>query len=391
MQTAQAMIVQKGQGRRVRSSLLLVVALTLGLSVPLPAQACPAMLMGYASGTVATLTGYITEMSLQFSLGYIRFVDAWTRLANQTSNNEQNRTRGIAALSDRLDTHIDATAIAAQRIDIADQFIPSRVVCGIASSQLRVAATLPTYTGVRRDMATSNTSRSLNGPSSGAERGSLHAMSTVFKGRCDRYANTAVMQVPTGITCPGPTDSNMVDLDIQPWRSIFQPLNIDTPELKQAAADTVILLTEPAPPDPIRGPLLTREEGRNAAVMRMRDVTRMNVSRAVLEDIVAMRTTAALCTTGDNSRLARYVELITGQKVSGNTISGALRAIASAGDTQNSNVQTLAASLATQRMMLSELRDITDQWVTLMAVRLALQVEKTRAADVTIAARPVNN
>lgn len=391
MQTAQAMIVQKGQGRRVRSSLLLVVALTLGLSVPLPAQACPAMLMGYASGTVATLTAYITNMSLQFSLGYIRFVDAWTRLANQTSNNEQNRTRGIAALSDRLDTHIDATAIAAQRIDIADQFIPSRVVCGIASSQLRVAATLPTYTGVRRDMATSNTSRSLNGPSSGAERGSLHAMSTVFKGRCDRYANTAVMQVPTGITCPGPTDSNMVDLDIQPWRSIFQPLNIDTPELKQAAADTVILLTEPAPPDPIRGPLLTREEGRNAAVMRMRDVTRMNVSRAVLEDIVAMRTTAALCTTGDNSRLARYVELITGQKVSGNTISGALRAIASAGDTQNSNVQTLAASLATQRMMLSELRDITDQWVTLMAVRLALQVEKTRAADVTIAARPVNN
>lgn len=378
--------------RRGQQPLLVVASLVVALSLPSPAQACPAMLMGFASATVGSLTSYISSMSLSFSSGYILAMDALTRLANQTSNNEQSRDQSIqGTVGDNISASVTSNAVGEQRFEIARQFIPSRVVCGIASNQLRVASTLPTYTGVRRDMAMSNTNRSLNGPGTGAERGSLQAMSTIFKNRCERYANVAVMNVPTGITCPGPSDSNMIDLDIQPWRSIFQPLNIDTPELKQAAADTVIMLTEPAPPDPVRGPALAREEGRNAAVMRLRDVTRMNVSRTVLEDIVAMRTTAALCTTGDNSRLARYVELITGQKVSGNTVSGAMQAIASAKDTYNSNVQAVAANLATQRMMLSELRDITDQWVTLMAVKLAIQVDKTRGADVGIAARPVNN
>ncbi len=372
--------------------LVLAAALVAGVAAPLPAQACPAMLMGFATASTGTITAYISSMSMAFSAGYIRFSDAITRLANQGSNNEQSRNKSDTARSDKENADVTAVSVGSARAEIAQQFIPSKVVCGIASSQLRVASTTPNYAAVRRSMATNNTARSLNGPGSGAERGSLQAITTLFTNRCNRYMDTTIPgMIPTGLTCPGPTDANFRNLDIQPWRSILQPLNIDTPELKQAAADTVIMLTEPAPPDPIRGPMLARQEGQSAAVMRLRDVTRMNVARAALEDIVAMRTTAALCATGDNSRLARYVELITGQTVSGNTVSGQMSAVASAGEPENANVQAVAARLASQKMMLVEMLRLTDHWITMEAVSLAIKTEQTRGGAVSVSARPISN
>ncbi len=380
-----------GQTAPLSSRVLLSGAFMLVAAAPLPAQACPAMLMGYASASAGSITAYISSMSLAFSTGFIRFSDAITRLANQESNNEQEHNKANSARNDKVNADQTATAVGAARAELAPQFIPSKVVCGIASTQLRVASTTPNYTAVRRSMAQSNTARSLNGPGSGAERGSLQAMNTIFQGRCTRYMNTTTVTIPTGLTCPGPADANFKDLDIQPWRSILQPLNLDTPELKQAAADTLIMLTEPAPPDPIRGPVLSRQEGQNAAVMRLRDVTRMNVARAALEDIVAMRTTAALCATGDNSRLARYVELITGERVTGNTVGGQMSAIAAAGEPENANVQAVAARLASQKMMLMELLRLTDHWVTMEAVSLAIKTEQGRNSGAGVSARAISN
>lgn len=377
--------------RPVAPRCAMALMLTAAVMLPRPAQACPAMLMGYASASTATITAYITAMSTAFSIGYLRYVDAITRLANQDSNNDQSEKKAAGTLADRAASTVTETTMAQKRVEITEQFIPSRVVCGIATGQLRVASSMPNYTAVRAGMAQSNTVRSLNGPGSGTERGTLHAMTTVFKNRCDRYANVAVLDIPSGITCPGPSDTSMIDLDIKPWNSILQPLNIDTPELKQAAADTVILLTEPAPPDPVRGPMLTRQEGQSVAVARMRDVTRMNVARDALEDIVSMRTTAAMCSSGDNSRLARYVELITGQKVTGNTVSGQMSMITAAGEAKNANIQAVAARLASQKMMLMEFLRLTDHMVTMEAISLAIKAEETRGGSVSIAARPVNN
>lgn len=377
--------------QRLGTRSMLVLFIAIGTAAPVPAQACPAMLMGYASASTGTITAYISSMSMAFSTGYIRFSDAITRLANQGSNNEQSRNKSDTARNDKEVADNNAVAIGSTRAEVAQQFIPSKVVCGIASGQLRVASTLPNYNAVRRSMAQSNTARSLNGPGSGAEKGSLQAMNTVFNDRCARYMDTALITIPTGLTCPGPADAHFKNLDIQPWRSILQPLNLDTPELKQAASDTVMMLTEPAPPDPVRGNVLARQEGQAAAVMRMRDVTRMNVARAALEDIVAMRTTAALCATGDNSRLARYVELITGQNVNVNTVSGSMSAITSAGEPENANVQAVAARLASQKMMLVELLRLTDHWISMEAVSLAIKAEETRGGGTGVSARPVSN
>lgn len=374
------------QKRTMRASLLTRVAMAALLvgAVPSSGVACPGIIAVPATASVTAITAYILAMQLAFTMGTTRLIDALTRKANQDAESTQNKNNASAVADDKIIANQTTAEIASARAEMARDFVPSRTVCGLASQQKRLGASNAHYQGTREAKTVANTRWSLNAPGSGAEKGQLQALNTVWTDRCTRYANPTNMDIPAGLTCPGGSAA-MRDLDIQPVRSLFQPLNLDTTDSKQAADDTIRLLTEPAPIDPVRGNALSRADGQNLHVMRMHDVTRMNVARLALEDIASLR--ASPTTAGSdgkkNSRYARYVELMTGQDVNGNTSTAVMEAITSAAEPQNANAQAVAARLSAQKMMLTEMVRMTDQLITIEAVKLATRTEETRVMAIS--------
>lgn len=346
-----------------------------------------------AAATSVSMGKSIVSAGLLITQAFIELNDSLTRYANQISNDDQNMVKTQQSLSDRVSVQDNAGTVGQARAEVAQQFIPSKVVCGIVSQQQRMNATQVSYAATRTALQTANTSFSNNGPGSGAERGTLQAMNTGFRNRCDRYANPATMNAPAAINCPSPAaDPALRDLDIQPWKALLDPIMFSSASRKLAAEDAVKMLTELAPPDPIRGNVLLRSEGQNLHVMRMRDVTRMNLARGVLEDIVALRA-ADPAVAGSKSRLATYIELITGQEYNPatNSLSGQLQVIMAAGEQENAAVQTISARLATQQALIFELLRLGEQITMLDATALAIKVERSRSSGASVSARPISN
>lgn len=369
------------QKRATRANLLTRVAMAALLVgvVPSSGIACPAIIAVPATASVTAITAYIMAMQLAFTMGTTRLIDTLTRLSNQDAASTQNKNNAAATANDKVTANQAAAETASARAEVARDFTPSRTVCGLASQQKRLAASNAHYQATREAKTIANTKWSLNAPGSGSEKGQLQALNTVWNDRCTRYANPTNMDIPSGLSCPGGSAA-MRDLDIQPVRSLFQPLNLETADAKQAADDTIRLLTETAPTDPIRGNALSRTDGQNLHVLRMHDVTRMNVARLALEDIASLRTAPTTAGTDGkkNSRYARYVELMTGHEVTANTSTAIMEAITSAAEPQNANAQAVAARLAAQKMMLTEMVRMTDQLITVEAVKLAARVGETR-------------
>ena len=369
--------------RITRASLLTRVAMAalLAGAVPSSVVACPGIIAVPATASVTAITAYIMAMQLAFTMGTTRLIDSLTRLSNQDTESTQNKDNAAATVNDKITANQTANEIASAREEVSRDFVPSRTVCGLASQQKRLAASNAHYQSTREAKTIANTKWSLNAPGSGAEKGQLQALNTVWTDRCSRYANPTNMDIPSGLSCPG-GPAAMRDLDIQPIRSLLQPLNLETTDAKQAADDTIRLLVEPAPIDPVRGNALSRADGKNLHVMRMHDVTRMNVARLALEDIASLRTAPATAGTDGkkNSRYARYVELMTGHEVTSNTSTAIMEAITSAAEPQNANAQAVAARLSAQKMMLTEMVRMTDQLITVEAVKLAARVGETRIA-----------
>jgi hypothetical protein len=89
--------------------------------------------------------------------------------------------------------------------------------------------------------------------------------------------------------------------------------------------------------------------------------------------------------------MARYVEMVKGQKVEGNVLSGELPGIAMAGSPRGANVQANMAQLASQKMLLTEFVRMTEQMIAVEAVRLSVDMENdrtNRTAATSIAVTP---
>jgi len=110
------------------------------------------------------------------------------------------------------------------------------------------------------------------------------------------------------------------------------------------------------------------------------------MARGALEDIVARRVAP---TTPDadgkmNSRVARYIEMISGQGVSGNSVAGMLNTLVAAGEaSKNAQVQSVAARLQTEKMMLVDFLKFVNDWEAIEATKLAMTIDKTRAGQVS--------
>lgn len=323
-------------------------------------------------------------MTVMVSKAFGNLIDAITRLANQSTNDAQNHVNALGIISDRDAAQISAGTASTIRLAAAADLLPSRAVCQVATSQGRVAATRTTMETSRT--ATQSTFREFaTNVSGGSEKGTLGALDARFKVRCNKYANPTVVKASS--VCAGTTDPNFQDLDIQPWKALIDPITFKTTQYRDAAIDAVFMLTDVSPPDPLKGPALSRVDGQNLHMLRTRDTTRMNLARGVLEDMVAMRTDA-----GDGiSRLGRYIELVTGQKLdpTTNKLSDVVQASTVAGEMENAAVATLIGRLATQQALLFEIMRVTEQMLSIDAVELAIKIEGGRGGNPSLAGRVI--
>ena len=349
-----------------------------------PAQACAAEIFRTV-GLAATKNWWdIYWMTTQVSRAFGNLIDAITRLANQSTNNTQNHVDALGIISDKDATQMSASTTAKIRAAATADFMPSRSVCQGATAQGLVVAANATMISSRA--ATQNTFREFsNNIAGGSEKGSLGALNTRFQIRCSKYANPSVVRAPS--VCPGTTDPEMQDLDIRPWDALIDPITFRTTQHRDAAIDAVFMLTDISPPDPLKGPALSRVDGQNLHILRMRDVTRMHLARGVLEDMVAIRTD-----TGSGvSRLGRYIELVTGQKIDPATgkLSDIVQSSTVAGEMENAAVSTLITRLATQQALLFEIMRVTEQMLAIEAVELAIKIESGRGGNPRLAGRVI--
>lgn len=381
--------------RRRRAPRIIAVALGATLLSGGVNQAHASCAVGVIPGdvmsSISSLTMDVTTAGLAISFALSRLSDSLTRYANNTTQSAQARNTARANQADARSIQETSNAVGEVRTGLSLDFQPSVSVCSAASAQMRLGQTGVQYATYRTQLQTQNTGYSNNAPGSGAERGSLQGTSTVWNNRCTRYANPATMQVPAGVTCPGPADPAMVDLDIQPWKALLDPVQFASTARNQAAVDTIRMLTEVVPPDPVRGNALLRTEGQNLHVLRMRDVTRMNLARGVLEDIAALRRVDT-ATGQTHSRLARYMELVTGQRfdpATGQLINtpADVDDVRISGEGDNAALQLMAVRIATQQGMMFEIMRVAEQIVALDAVELAMKVERNRTGGASVASR----
>ncbi len=382
---------RKARGRRGLTLLLVAVLLVGGAR---PGYACTPVLTGFASSAYAAIVAKVAASIYAITTGFGSLYDPVTRYANQTTNTRQNQVGVMGIMSDRRVTTMSAVGTAESRLRIAQEMAqPSRVACRQVTSQVVYKETWPEYSDLRVAQLKPETDFSLNRPGTTSERGTLAALSSAWQYRCSKYADVTNMMIPSGVTCAG-GDPAYIDMDTKPAQSIFEPIVYPDAQHEQAAADTIRMLIQVAPGDPLRGPALSRVDGQNLHVERMQNLTRMNLARGVLQDAVAMRTrqTTALSDGRSGlSRMERLRELMTGRTsgATGLSVAAQMDQIQLAAQPENANVQSYAARLAGQRMLLLELIRMTEQMVALEAVRVAVRVEENPAGTPSLAARVV--
>ncbi len=385
---------------RVPRTVRFALAGFIGLSCllqPTVSFACVQQIMG-AQQTASTLeVTALTMIKTAWQNKIKSFIPAITTLSYANTQNTDAENRAIATVPDLDAQRKTALALSETRVRDSAAFLPSPTTCVVATLQRRLEKTTANYHSSRDLFTKVATRQSLNAPGSGAEKGALQSMTTLMANRCGKYANPAALQLPPAVAaqCPGTADPKMVDLDVQPWRSIFSAL--DLPAVgnaaihprTQAALDTVRMLIEPVALDPVRGLALARPEGQTITVNRFKDLARMNLARGALEDMIAMRTASPVVNTTDTkkiSRMARFVELIAGQDVTPAAVGGPMNSISAAQSSKNQQLQALYSRLYAQKAMLTEFLKYTEQLMAMEAAHLSMIVEETGARPLAASA-----
>lgn len=394
----------RGLARRLRVAVAAVAILTFSSA---GVFACGAKVVSTAVDTIDSNMDTLVSAGMSIMMAFNQATGALVKLANQGSNDGQNLVQSLSALSDSSAAQkVAATIGETISTEIAPQFMPSRTVCAAVTQNRRVASTGAAVMAARAVGTTSSRNFLTNAPGSFSELGTQSAIEKQFQRRCGLYANQDTMKAPSGLCAPA-SDPTFVDMDVQPWRSILDPItyqdtgNPSDPygsantKYRDAGYDAVRMLTDVTPPDALKGPALNRDEGKNLHMLRMRDTARMNLAVGVLQEMVAMRTVpdaaSSSGTGGDGrriSRLGRYIELLAGRQIEGNSLQGALPVVMAAGEAENAAVQTAIARLSTQQALIFELMRLTEQIVAMEAVELAIKVESARSGSAPVASSP---
>jgi hypothetical protein len=384
-----------GCSRASLRRLVLATLLMAGILQPSNARACAAQISGAAATPVGAEVAYMASVIYWWNYYMYDLMDRLPRLANSKGANTESENRATTTNTDKIAIEQTRLKVGEVRSELVGEYVPSTLTCQVASQQKRLENANQNYQAMRDRMSATGTRGSLGAPGSGTEKGSVQSLAKAFSDRCGTYFDSTQIALPAGLTCPTNADPKMVNRDISPWTSIFQPINLPAipatgawPPYTQAAYDTIKLLIEPTVPDHIKGQALSRPEGQNIHLMRMRDLSRINLARGALEDIVAKRIEPLTADPQDNkkvSRIGRYIEMISGQSVTGNSVSGELNSVLNAGLMRNTQVQSVLGRLESQKMMLAEFLRYTEQLLALEAVHLGIKIEETKGKGTTSA------
>jgi len=224
-------------------------------------------------------------------------LDILTRAANNDSQNSSARSTAALQTIDNEGAAATAAQLGVQRANLAMAYVPSKSTCSILSRNMRVtrAAYSPARIAQIETTQRNVADYASNAPTGPTGRGSLQAFSSNFKEINNGFCDPAVMfpaGVPSGMTCTVVNDSDgksMAWRYTQPYDAIFNrdaiPSSSTNPENRAARLYSQIAF-EPVPPDPIRGPMLSRTEGRNAFMLRQRDIAAMSLARGVIDRMV---------------------------------------------------------------------------------------------------------
>ena len=327
-----------------------------------PGGAPPAW-AAHMSAVIASLVALENEIYLLL----VDVIDAVTRDSNQHTKNMQNEINAEATESDKISANEASIQLADTRINASRAIMPARTACGVESQQPKLwnasttsRAGVATVEGQRTDLFS-------NAPSTPSSKGELAYLSERFQNRMTKYCNSATVQPPSGLTCSA---SIGVDRDLSAYESIFKKGSFASADDYQAAQDVVQNILGNIVTDPVRGNALTRQDGKNLAILRNSDQSKANLASSVLQAIVERRHDTAY---SGKSELS--------QQATASYTDSALKqlAVAAAEQNQTQNLDQISSMIGNSSRQLFVFRNYMEQWAALRAVSLAMDVKASSA------------
>lgn len=311
--------------------------------------------------------------------------DAWTRMSNGSTKDQQNETNSAAVITDKEVAQQTANDVGHERADASRSFIPSRTVCRQVSLENNRSG--GTYSAARQTQYSTTqqdvTSFAANAPGTASEKGALAAANDAFKQETNGFCDPAVVMPPSGVSCTLVNDSQgrpMAFRFTQPYLAVFgvkdglippSPTNNEN----RAARLFVRMATEPVPIDPVRGNALTRQDGKNLFVLRQSDIATVNLARGALDRMVDDR----IGTASAGSESVEYLR----QKAWNDANQAAQDAIDRGGQTEETNVDDLIPLVGDVNKVYLQLFNNLERLSAIKAGYLARDVREGAAASLT--------
>ena len=368
------------RNKKLIALLLGTVFLSVLAFTPHPAEArrprceayeCPGGAPPAWAAHMATVIASLVVLENDIYLLLKDVIDAVTRDSNQHTNNLQNEVNAAATESDKVSAHEATTKIADTRIEASRTFVPARTACGVDSQQPKVWNASTTSRAGVSSVEGQRTDLFSNAPSTPSEKGELAYLSDRFQSRMTKYCNSAAVQPPSGLTCSA---SIGVDRDLSAYESIFKKGSFANANDYQAAQDVVQNILGRVVTDPVRGNALTRQDGKNLAILRNSDQAKANLASSVLQGLVERRHDPSF---GGKSELSQ-------RATASYTDSALLQlAVASAEQNQSQNLDQISAMVGNSSRQLFVFRNYMEQWAAIRAVSLAIDVKKSSAGGLS--------
>ena len=367
---------------------------------PCKVSICPTV--GATMWTTYTVT-VVQTFELVFIRSFIQYmsalVEAMTLHANQKSNNASHEQVVKTIRSDREAAVIEASSTAYQRTNVVKQVKPSETAC--ATGSYTKHATYGSYAqdGARDAIAAgekdvnnrlSNVGTDYSGGGIGT-KGQLNYLSQRYEERMSRYNNPDMTQI-SGVGSYGK------DADLKPFASLLEPILLDDGKEYDTARDVVYNLAGDVVLDPVRGPLLDRQSGKNLAVVRYSWQAKLNLIASVMMGAVERRREHAGMRSNQSvevgSSFTTYNTLEGKDLKDISTSSYAKLATAAlvegmAGQTKGQNLDQAGSLMMDTGRQLLTLYTIMEQWTAIKAVNLVLDIEESRVQPASMATRPM--
>ncbi len=322
-------------------------------------------------------SSYTTTVVMTFDQIFMRamhsnlrsIVPSLTLMANQTTNNTSNSANKTAVIQDRLIAAETGQAIARARSKMAQDYVPSRLVCAKETQTNLLNESLYGANGAQR--AALEAGDTLNGflsnTSTMTEQGQVAFFNNWYDNRRQNYNNPAA----TGIPGEGRYGA---DADLDLFKAVYGKNTIETDEQYQTAQDAVKNILGNAVFDPISGPALDRMSGQTAYMNRLHHQAKLNLAAGVFFSAIERRrkhggTQSPQAIASDAAYSSAISTGSTGV-TTGLTYNGMV--VASTEQGESANFDQTNAMTGSINLQLLNMYKLLEQWTAVEAVNLVI-------------------